>query len=550
MSADRDRDKAFFGHPAGLSTLFFTEMWERFSYYGMRAFLILYMVAKEEEGGRGLSVSTGGIVVALYTAGVYMLSLPGGWIADRFLGQRKAVIYGGVGILAGATLLALPIDALFYPGLAMGAIGTGLLKPNVSTIVGQLYAADDPLRDAGFTIYYMGINIGAFGAPLACGTLAQSTWFRGVLADHGIDPGMCWHFAFGLVAIGMAAGIIQYILGWQRMGEAGLHPTIPTNPSVAARDRGVLKLIVGVMLGLVALFVGLSVADVSIDPELLGNIFGIGLLIAAVGVFYGLLSSVTDPNERKRVIAMIPLFVGGVAFFAIFEQASTTMNLFAERVVHRSYLGFDDFPASYYQAVNSIFIIVLATPFAAVWLKLAKANREPSSVVKFGIGMIFSAASIAVLLPTITQISEISSLADVDTIFGHIPYMSGVLDEAMEPHRASGTYLVVLYFFATLSELCISPVGLSSMSKLAPKRMAGMVMGTWFLATSIGNYLAGRAAGFTATRGYGFLFWTLVIASLAMAGLLFALAPMIKRMTTTTDTPGKADEAARAEEPA
>jgi POT family proton-dependent oligopeptide transporter len=533
MSAASDRDKAFFGHPAGLSTLFFTEMWERFSYYGMRAFLLLFMVGKVEEGGRGMSDVNGGIVMALYTASVYMLSLPGGWIADRFLGQRKAVIYGGVGILAGATLLALPVDELFFPGLAMGAIGTGLLKPNVSTIVGQLYAPDDPRRDAGFTIYYMGINIGAFGAPLACGTLAQSSWFRGVLANHGIDPGMCWHFAFGLVAIGMAAGIIQYVLGWQRMGDAGLHPTIPTNERVAARDRNVLKLIVGVLFGLVGLFVGLSAADVSIDPEILGNVFGIGLLFAAVGVFYGLLKNVTG-DERKRVIAMIPLFVGGIAFFAIFEQASTTMNLFAERVVHRAYLGFDDFPASYYQAVNSIFIIVLATPFAAIWLKLAKANREPSSVVKFGIGMIFSAASIAVLIPTISQISEISNLASLDSTIGQIPYMSGVLDGAMEPSRASGTYLVVLYFFATLSELCISPVGLSSMSKLAPKRMAGMVMGTWFLATAIGNYLAGRAAGFTESRGYGFLFWMLVIGSFIVAAALFLIAPMIKRMTTIT----------------
>ena len=530
MSADRDRDKAFFGHPAGLSTLFFTEMWERFSYYGMRAFLVFFMVSKVEEGGRGMTDGNAGVVMALYTASVYMLSLPGGWIADRFLGQRKAVIYGGLGILAGNVLLTLPLDALFFPGLAVVAMGTGLLKPNVSTIVGQLYSADDIRRDAGFTIYYMGINIGAWIAPLACGYLAQSHAFRAMLADHGIDPDMCWHIAFGAVAIGMAAGLLQYVLGWKRMGDAGLHPTIPTNPRRAARDRTVLGAIIGALVAIAAVFVSLSLAGIQIDPDTLGNIFGIGLLAGAVLLFYGLLQTVTDPGERKRVIAMIPLFIGGVAFFAIFEQASTTMNLFAERVVHRSFLGFDDFPASWYQSVNSVFIIALATPFAWIWVRLAKANREPSSVVKFGIGMIFSAASIAVLLPTISQISEISSLADVDAMFGSIPYLSGVLDNAMEPSRASGTYLVVLYFFATLSELCISPVGLSSMSKLAPKRMAGMVMGTWFLATAIGNYLAGRAAGFTESRGYGFLFWVLVIGSLVVAAALFAIAPTIKRM--------------------
>ena len=530
MSAARDRDKAFFGHPAGLATLFFTEMWERFSYYGMRAFLVFFMVSKVEEGGRGMSDGNAGVVMALYTASVYMLSLPGGWIADRFLGQRKAVIYGGAGILLGNVLLTLPIDALFFPGLAVVAIGTGLLKPNVSTIVGQLYSADDIRRDAGFTIYYMGINIGAWIAPLACGFLAQTESFRHFLADHDIEPTMCWHIAFGAVAIGMAAGLVQYIVGWKRMGDAGLHPTIPTDQRRASRDRTVLYAIIGALIAIATVFVGLSLAGIDIDPDTLGNVFGIALLFAAVALFYGLLKTVRDPGERKRVIAMIPLFIGGVAFFAIFEQASTTMNLFAERVVHREYLGFADFPASWYQSVNSVFIIVLATPFAWVWVRLAKANREPSSVVKFGIGMIFSAASIAVLLPTISQISDIANLAALEPTVGHIPWMSGAIDATMEPSRATGTYLVVLYFFATLSELCISPVGLSSMSKLAPKRMAGMVMGTWFLATAIGNYLAGRAAGFTESRGYGFLFWVLVIGSLVVAAAMFAIAPAIKRM--------------------
>src|ERR1700733_5067371 len=205
----RDRDRAFFGHPIGLSTLFFTEMWERLSYYGMRAFLIFYITGKVESGGLGMSVAGAGIVMALYQSSVYMLSLPGGWIADRFLGQRRAVTLGGTCIMAGNVLLALPVPSLFYPGLATIAVGTGLLKPNISTLVGQLYSADDVRRDAGFTVYYMGINIGALFGPIACGFLAQSDTFASFLTGHGIDPRYCWHFAFALVALGMALGVAQ-----------------------------------------------------------------------------------------------------------------------------------------------------------------------------------------------------------------------------------------------------------------------------------------------------------------------------------------------------
>jgi len=225
MSAT-DRDRAFFGHPIGLSTLFFTEMWERFSYYGMRAFLIFYMTRSEAVGALGMTPVTGGLIIGIYTASVYFLSLPGGWIADRFIGQRKAVALGGLGIMLGNVLLALPMDDLFFPGLGLAALGTGLLKPNVSTIVGQLYSPEDPRREAGFTIYYMGINIGAFGAPLACGFLAESATFRGWLTDLGISPVYAWKFAFGAVAVGMAAGLVQFVLGQGRLGTAGAHPTV------------------------------------------------------------------------------------------------------------------------------------------------------------------------------------------------------------------------------------------------------------------------------------------------------------------------------------
>jgi POT family proton-dependent oligopeptide transporter len=525
-AATREPDRAFFGHPIGLSTLFFTEMWERFSYYGMRAFLVLYMVADVERGGRGMSDASAGVVMALYTSSVYLLSLPGGWIADRFLGQRRSVIYGGIGIAVGNALLALPIDGLYYPGLCVIAIGTGFLKPNISTIVGQLYGADDPRRDAGYTIYYMGINIGALVAPFVCGFFAQSDTFRAFLEARGIDPGLCWHVAFAAAALGMAAGLIQYMIGWRHLGDAGLRPTVPEDPARAARDVLVLRLIAGGIGALIALFLGLDAAGIAVSGELIGNVFGVGLLIAAVAVFSGLLKAARDRDERSRVIAMIPLFVGAIAFFAAFEQASTTISLYTERFVTREVLGVA-VPASYWQSVNSVFVILLAPIAAAVWLALARARREPTDPVKFGIGMVFTALSFALLVPSIGAITE---LAAAYQLVDGIPYLDGAIDAGVDGMRVGASYLVFYYFAATLAELCISPVGLSSMSKLAPQRMAGMVMGTWFLATAIGNYLAGRAAGFSASRGYGFLFFTLIIGAGIVAAALFLVAPRIKRM--------------------
>ncbi len=539
----KDTDKAFFGHPAGLSTLFFTEMWERLSYYGARAFLFIFMIAPVAQGGRGMSDGSAGLVMALYMSSVYLLSLPGGWVADRFLGQRKAVIYGGIGILLGNTCLALPTDAAFYPGLAINALGTGLLKPNISTIVGQLYKPDDLRRDAGFTIYYMGINIGAFFAPFIGWFMAESKGFRTLLADNGIDPNMAWKFAFAMPALGMLFGLVQYVIGYKKMGEAGLHPTIPEDPKRAARDRVVLGVIVGGLAGIIGLGAGLDAAGVvSFSEETIGNAFGVGLLIAAVALFVGLFKTARDQGERKRITAMIPLFLGAIAFFAVFEQASTTLSAYAKRLVDRDLLGIH-LEASGYQLFNAFFIIVLATPFALMWTRLAKSGKEPSSVAKFGIGMVFAALSFAVLIPSLASVTELDRLQKAALAVNKDADLS-----AVAPHlRVSGMYLVALYFVSTLSEMFISPVGLSSMSKLAPTRLAGMVMGTWFLATAIGNYLAGRAAGFSEARGYSFLVWTLIISSLVVAGLLFAVAPRIKRMMANPRAHAPSDRSEKAE---
>ncbi len=515
----KDPDRAFFGHPRGLSTLFFTEMWERLSYYGGRAMLFVYMVGAAELGGRGMSVTAAGTVMALYLSSVYLLSLPGGWIADRFLGQRKSVTVGGIGIAIGNAMLAGP-DGLFFPGLVVIALGTGFLKPNVSTIVGQLYKPEDPRRDAGFTIYYMGINIGAFFAPLIGMFVAQNQGLRTVLVEHGMNPNLVWKLAFAIPAVGMVLGVVQYLIGYKKLGEAGLHPTIPADPKKAARDRVTLAAIAIAMVAIVAGGLMFDKFVHPIDGDSLQNVFGIGLVIASFGVFAVFFRAAQNSEEKKKVTAMIPLFIGAIAFFMVFEQASTTMSLFADSLVHREWMGLHVTSIAY-QFVNSAFILLLAPVFAWVWMRLVRVNKEPSSVNKFAIGTVFTMASLIIMLPTISTISQVEHVAPMH--MWAFPFRT-----------VSPNYLILFYIISTCSELCISPVGLSSMSKLAPARLAGMVMGTWFLAAAIGNYLAGRAAQLSEAHGFGFLFWLLIVASLVIAAALFAIAPAIKRMLASS----------------
>ncbi|MGE3764410.1 MAG: peptide MFS transporter, partial [Kofleriaceae bacterium] len=516
-----DRDRAFFGHPLGLANLFFTEMWERFSYYGMRAFLIFYLAAPKEDGGQGMfdaakklagtlePSAAAGAIVGMFGASVYLLGLPGGWIADRFLGQRRAVIVGGIGIAAGNAILAIPgIGDLFYVGLITIAIGTGFLKPNISSLVGQLYKEGDARRDGGYTIYYMGINIGAFFAPLAAGYLAMSDGYKEWMIARGLDPALCWNFAFGLTALGMVAGLLQFISFKHWLGEAGKHPTIPTDKREAARDVNVLQ---GVIAGLIG--IGVLVAVLKPSGDVIKEAMGIGLLIGSFVLFYLLYQGARDAKERRGILAMIPLYIGAIAFFAIFEQAPTTLNIFADTLTREKVLGIE-FPTTWYQSVNSVFIVVLAPVFAWLWVFLSKKNKEPTSVNKFAIGMVFMAVAFLVMLPAGDARPVIKDAAGNITDKGNL---------------VSGFHLISLYFFYTVAELCISPVGLSSMSKLAPKRLGGMVMGIWFLGTAIGIYLAGRATAISSGRGFNFLFVFLIAAALIVAAALFVVAPRIKR---------------------
>ncbi len=483
-------DHSFFGHPRGLSTLFFTEMWERFSYYGMRALLLLYMTAPIAAGGLGFDTAQGGAIYGLYTSMVYMTTLPGGWLADRLIGQRRAVLYGGILIASGHFCMAFPSLTTFYLGLFLIVIGTGLLKGNVSVIVGRLYAADDVRRDAGFSIFYVGINLGAFTAPLICGYLGQR-----------VD----WHVGFAAAGFGMVIGVIQYVLGARYLGDAGLHPAPAASPEAGSQLRrravalGAL-LLIAVVLFSIAMFVGW----LPVTATQLSNAAGVFLLVLTLA-FFGWLFFAGDwtPSERRRLYVIGVLFIGATLFWAAFEQAGSTLNLFADRDTHNVVAGYE-FPSSWYQSLNSLFIFALAPLFAWLWVRLAVARREPSSPAKFALGLVFVGAGFAVLIPAAAL--------------------------SQQGLQVSPLWLTATYVLHTVGELLLSPVGLSAMTRLAPVRIAGLMMGVWFLASSVGNYMGGRVSAFYESWRLSSLFGAVAAFAIVAGLIMFAMVPPIRRM--------------------
>jgi POT family proton-dependent oligopeptide transporter len=475
-------DAQFFGHPRGLATLYFTEMWERFSYYGMRALLILFMTASVEKGGLGFSDAKSGAIYGLYTAMAYMSCLPGGWVADRILGQRKSVLYGGIIIASGHFCMAIPNLTLFYVGLGLIVIGTGLLKPNVSTMVGALYSPEDNRRDAGFSIFYMGINLGAFISPLACGWVGEK---------------VNWHWGFGLAGIGMTIGLIQYLMGAKHLGTAGLYPVPAESPEAAARLKKNFLITAGIIAVLGALLTVLPVTAQGV-----ADAGGVLLLVITFATFAWLIFfAEAMPVERKRFVVIFVLFLAASLFWSAFEQAGSTLNLFAERSTDKVILGFE-YPASWFQSVNSLFIITLAPVLGWYWLRLGK--RNPSSPAKFAFGLIFVGLGFLVM------------------VVGALAAANGV--------RVSSAYLWVCYLLHTIGELCLSPVGLSAMTKLAPVRFVGLMMGIWFLATSVGNYLGGRLASLYGSVGVPTLFGIVAAFSIALGLVLAFMVKPIKAM--------------------
>ncbi|HMM78355.1 MAG TPA: peptide MFS transporter [Gammaproteobacteria bacterium] len=489
--------RGFFGHPAGLATLFFTELWERFSYYGMRGLLILYMTAPLAAGGLGWDTARAGAVYGMYSGAVYLACLPGGWLADRHLGARRATWWGGWLIFAGHCCLALPTARTFFAGLALIVLGTGLLKPNVSTMVGQLYLDDDARRDAGYSLYYMGINLGAFLAPLACGWLALSAESQALLARLGLAPGEAWHFGFGAAALGMALGLVQYARGGARLGAVGLAPGQPADAPARA------KLKWGLTLGGAALLVlAFALATGRLTIAALNGAFASVLLAVTAAFFIAMFRGAHwTAEERQRLVLVLLLFVGAAVFWSLFEQGGSTLNLFAERATDRVVFGWE-FPATWFHSINPLLIIALAPLFALLWTRLGP--RNPNPVSKFVLGLVLVAAGFGVLILAARLAAD------------------GV--------KVSPAWLVTTYLLHTLGELCLSPVGLSAMSRLAPARIASLTMGVWFLASAVGNYLGGRVASLYDSFGLATLFAVVTAAALLAAALLAGTLPWSRRL--------------------
>jgi proton-dependent oligopeptide transporter, POT family len=472
-------------HPRGLYTLFFTEMWERCSYYGMRGLLVLFMKATLEKGGLEFSIPMAGAVYGLYTAAVYLAALPGGWVADRLLGAQRAVLFGGSLIACGQFTLAIPRKDTFFFGLLLVVLGTGMLKPNISAIVGKLYPEGGARRDAGFTIFYMGINLGSFFGPLICGPLGEQ---------------INWHLGFGVAGLGMIGGLVQFGLMRHRLEGAGAKPEVAT---VSKNDWRWL----GGALGALALLVALIASGVlPVDPLKIANAAKWIIVALATFTFLRLfLFSDLTAVEKKRIGVVAVLFVAAVTFFAGLEQAGSSLNLFADQYTNRM-LGSWQMPASWFQAVNPLFVVLLGPVAAGVWMALSKRGRDLSLGMKFGLGLLLLAVGYGVI--------------------------------AVGAERAvSGPvwplWLLVMYLLHTLGELCVSPVGLSSITKLAPARMVGQTMGLWFMATALGNLMAGLIASESTSPSHmARQFWGITLAAVAIAVLLMLLAKPMRRWMT------------------
>ena len=478
--------REWFGHPRGLSTLFFTEMWERFSYYGMRALLVLFMTDMVATGGLGLDDVTATAIYGLYTFAVYAVALPGGWIADRLTGQRRAVLWGGIVIAAGHFTMAIPALAGFYGGLILIVLGTGLLKPNVSAIVADLYPEGGARRDAGFSVFYMGINVGALAGPLICGYLGEN-----------ID----WHLGFGAAGVGMAFGIVQYVYGWRYLGDAG---ALRAGPETRAQAWRTFVKGVGTTAVIFLALVGAQSFGL-LTFSFLGVAQGTGLIITIVVILYfGYIFTLggLKPDERKRVAVIPLLFLSAAVFWSGFEQAGSSMNLFAERLTDRVMFGWEA-PASWLQSINPLFIIIFAPLFGSLWIKLGA--RNPSIPAKFAYGLMQLGLGFFVL-----------AWASTITTGGGL---------------VSPMWLVVTYFFHTTGELCLSPVGLSAITKLSPKRFVGQMMGIWFMAAALGNLLAGLVAGLIERLPLPQLFGTVALIVVGMGLLVLSISRPVGRLT-------------------
>ena len=443
-----------------------TEMWERFSFYGLRPLLVLFMAAALADGGFGFDRPAASAIVGIYAASVYLASLPGGWIADRWLGLRRSILIGAMLITSGHLSIGVSGVAgagvgkiFFFLGLVLIVLGTGLLKPNISAIVGDLYPEGGARRDAGFSIFYMGINIGAFAGTLVTGYLGER---------------VSWHWGFGAAGIGMLFGLLMFWLKAKDMlGGLGQDIVRDPDPVVQAKREGAVRnATVGGLAVLALVFVLASIGAVTLDPQAIGGAMTfvlVGIAVAFFGFLFAFGGLTRDEKLRSGVIFV--LFVFAAIFWAAFEQAPTSLQLFANHFTDRNLFGFE-VPATWFQSINAAFIILFSPLFAALWIMLAKRNIDLSSPTKFALGLALAGVGFLVMVFAANTV-----VASGGTVL------------------VSPWWLIASYLFQTLGELFLSPVGLSSMTKLAPRRYVGQMMGIWFLATSVGNLVAGLVGG-------------------------------------------------------
>ena len=503
-------DRSFFGQPRGLSTLFFTEMWERFSYYGLRPLLILFMSAALLDGGFGFERAQASAIVGIYAACVYLASLPGGWIADRLLGLRRAIMYGAILISAGHIMIGLSAYAHgklpFFLGLILIVLGTGLLKPNISAIVGDLYPESGARRDAGFSIFYMGINIGAFAGQLVTGFLGESVG---------------WHWGFGAAGVGMLIGLFTFLtLQKKTLGNIGLEPT--RNPDPVRQARAEKQAKVAVVIGLAILLSVVLLAAIGVivpNPQVIGTYMTF-VLVGMAFLYFGylfLIAGLTG-DEKRRVAVIMVLFIFAAVFWSAFEQAPTSLNLFARDFTDRQF-GTFEIPASWFQSINSAFVILLAPVFAGLWVWLSKRpGGDLSSPGKFSLGLALAGLGFLVMIFAANRVLD----------------SGGAL-------KVSAWWLTASYLLQTLGELSLSPVGLSSMTKLSPRKYVGQMMGIWFLATAVGNLISGLVGGQVDPEKLEQMprLFTLTTASLFIAAAVLGLLviPINRMMKNSSSAP-------------
>lgn len=496
-------DKAFFGHPKPLQGLFFTELWERFSYYGIQPLLILYMIAMVNEGGLALDRPTAAAIVGLFAGSMYLMTVFGGWVADNWLGQARAVWYGSIIIALGHLSIALSSlfnQSFFYLGLVLIVLGTGLFKTCISVIVGTLYKTHDARRDAGFSIFYMGINMGSFIAPLITGLLVQ---------NHG------WHLGFGIGGIGMLIALLIFrffaLPQLQTFNELRQETNTCNKPVV---DNKNAPKIVFSFLFVVAMIIALTLFGIiHINPVVVATYLTVGIGLGIIAYFaYLLLFLNLDQNDKFKIIICFVLLITSALFWSAFEQKPTSFNLFAQDYTNRNVLGFE-IPTVWFQSINAFFIIIFAPIAAWLWAKLGKSNKDPNYISKFIIALLLAAGGFLV--------------------------MSFASRFAISDGLVSPFWIVGSLFLLTLGELCLSPIGLSTMTKLAPNVIRGQIIGLWFTGTALGNLMAGLIGGQVsadAIEHLPSLFMRCVLALVIGAIMLFLLKkPLNKLMNKTSN---------------